>query len=224
MHTEMIVVRLAKRVAEHRGLALSTVSTYAGGDGKLVGRLIDGHDITTRRAARIVQWFSDHWPGDLPWPPDIRRPDPSPGSPAARALESLPQTVAEAMDRWFGCMTRGDDAGAAAARDHAVELARMRPDVLPGLPITDSMLGMIAAREKAMRLDERGRARAAALCELLNAPRYVYDAAIRHYAEGKPKEGEWPSPKSQVGRMVAALVEAGDVRFQGPRRARRSAA
>ena len=48
-------------------------------------RLKRGHDVTTRRAARVTQYFSDHWPAALPWPDDILRPDPTPGSPAALA-------------------------------------------------------------------------------------------------------------------------------------------
>ena len=39
-----------------------------------------------QRVARIIQWFSDHWPADLAWPHDIPRPDPSPDSPAGEAL------------------------------------------------------------------------------------------------------------------------------------------
>ncbi len=27
-----------------------------------------------RTKVRILQWFSDHWPADLEWPPDISRP------------------------------------------------------------------------------------------------------------------------------------------------------
>ena len=40
-----------------------------------------------------MQWFSDHWPADAPWPQDIPRPAPTPDSPAALAeaerLENL---------------------------------------------------------------------------------------------------------------------------------------
>ena len=32
--------------------------------------------LTTRRAARAIQWFSDNWPSDLEWPAEIPRPEP----------------------------------------------------------------------------------------------------------------------------------------------------
>ena len=63
--------------AAERGQTLATVSTYAAGAGGLYARLERGHDITTRRAARIAQWLSDHWPEDAVWPPDIPRPPPA---------------------------------------------------------------------------------------------------------------------------------------------------
>lgn len=53
-----------------------TVGRWVDGDGMLYARLKRGHDITTRRAARIAQWFSDHWPDGLDWPADIPRPAP----------------------------------------------------------------------------------------------------------------------------------------------------
>lgn len=70
------LLRLIERYAEGRGLTVSTVSTYAAGAGDMHGRLSRGHDITTRRAARIAQWLSNHWPPGVDWPADIPRPDP----------------------------------------------------------------------------------------------------------------------------------------------------
>ena len=32
---------------------------------------------TIETYSRALQWFSDHWPADLPWPEDIPRPKPS---------------------------------------------------------------------------------------------------------------------------------------------------
>ena len=73
MNTESLM-RLIELYAERRGLKRSTVCTYAANAGDLHARLLRGHDITTRRAARVAQWFSDHWPDGLDWPDDIRRP------------------------------------------------------------------------------------------------------------------------------------------------------
>lgn len=75
MHTDTIM-QLCELYAARKGLSLSTVSTYAAQAGDFYGRLKRGHDLTTRRAARVVQWLSDHWPADLDWPIDIPRPTP----------------------------------------------------------------------------------------------------------------------------------------------------
>ena len=72
------ITRLFRMYAAHRGLALSTVSTYAAAAGDFYARLERGHDLTTRRAARVTQWLSDRWPADLDWPSDIPRPEPRP--------------------------------------------------------------------------------------------------------------------------------------------------
>lgn len=61
----------------------NTIARLSSGDGRTAVRLKAGCDITTRRAARIAQWFSDNWPVGLPWPQDIPRPPASPDSPAA---------------------------------------------------------------------------------------------------------------------------------------------
>ena len=70
------IMRLCQLYAAHRGFALSTVATYAAGAGDFYHRLERGHDLTTRRAARVAQYLSDHWPEGLEWPADIPRPAP----------------------------------------------------------------------------------------------------------------------------------------------------
>lgn len=79
------IVNLAKNMAGATDLSVKAISLKAAGHGNLIERLAAGHDLTTRRAAAIVQWFSDHWPADLLWPADLPRPAPSPNSPAAQA-------------------------------------------------------------------------------------------------------------------------------------------
>ncbi len=73
MNTAQLLT-LAQRYADHRGLTLSTVATYAAGDGKLFRRWSEGSTCTVRRAERVASWFSDHWPLGLDWPSDIPRP------------------------------------------------------------------------------------------------------------------------------------------------------
>ena len=77
------ILAITHAYAHATGLSQRTVSTYAAGSGDFCDRLQRGCDVTTRRAARVVQWFSDHWPADLAWPADIPRPAPTPGSPAS---------------------------------------------------------------------------------------------------------------------------------------------
>lgn len=76
MITVMNMIRVMDLYAAAKGLSAHSVGRYAGGSGDFYSRLVAGHDITTRRAARVVQWLSDHWPDDLDWPPDIPRPAP----------------------------------------------------------------------------------------------------------------------------------------------------
>jgi len=73
MKTETLVT-LAETFAAHRGLTLSTVSTYAATDGKFFPELKKGSGCTLRRAARVLAWFSDNWPPDLEWPRNVPRP------------------------------------------------------------------------------------------------------------------------------------------------------
>ncbi len=68
------LLRLAEAYAAHRGLKLSTVSTYAAADGKFFNRIAGGAGCTMKRAECLVAWFDGNWPGDLEWPRYIPRP------------------------------------------------------------------------------------------------------------------------------------------------------
>lgn len=79
MNAESVII-LIDHYAAARGLSPATVSTYAVNAGDFYARLKRGHDLTTRRAARVTQYLSNHWPPDLDWPSDIPRPAPEPHS------------------------------------------------------------------------------------------------------------------------------------------------
>jgi len=74
MNTDMLI-KLAETFAAHRGLKLSTVSTYAAVDGKFFRELKSGAGCTLRRADRVLNWFHNNWPDDLAWPSDVPRPE-----------------------------------------------------------------------------------------------------------------------------------------------------
>lgn len=73
----LAIVHLAQRYADHLGLKLSTVSTYATNDGKVFRSFQEGRGCTIKRAQNIVAWFDENWPEDLEWPRDIPRPTPN---------------------------------------------------------------------------------------------------------------------------------------------------
>ena len=85
----MDLTTLARVLACHLNRSVSTVSRLATGSGETIPRLGRGHAITTRRAARTRQWFSDHWPEGLEWPAEIPRPPvtPEPAEPVVEAVE-----------------------------------------------------------------------------------------------------------------------------------------
>lgn len=66
--------RLCTIFAAHTRRRLSTVSRLATGSGETIARLERGRTITIRRAARALQYLSDHWPDDGEWPAEIPRP------------------------------------------------------------------------------------------------------------------------------------------------------
>lgn len=68
------IIRLIEALARAVRRSPHTVGHMASGSGDFYARLKRGHDLTTRRAARVAQYLSNHWPTDLPWPSDIPRP------------------------------------------------------------------------------------------------------------------------------------------------------
>ncbi|KGM86719.1 hypothetical protein rosmuc_03012 [Roseovarius mucosus DSM 17069] len=79
---ELQLLDLAKALASHRGLSLSTISTYAANDGKFFGSLATGSGCTVKRAAALLAWFDQNWDRDLEWPRDIPRPSSKQGDAA----------------------------------------------------------------------------------------------------------------------------------------------
>ena len=193
---------LATIMARSTDRSVSTISRLASGSGATIQRLVGGHDITTRRAARIVQWLSDHWPPGAEWPADIPRPDPAPDSPAA-APPPAPEppagapadplaAVGAARERRLEAMDRGDWDAAQTAADEAVAAALvLGPD------------GQVASPT--------------ALCRALAVRRYVYDDVVRRYRDGAGSST--PRAGSDCDRVLTALLLARDTRFASRARA-----
>ena len=79
MTTTEQLLALANVYGAHTGLTRATVGTYVMNDGKffsgLAGEGVEKpRSCTLRTAERVLTWFSDHWPSDLPWPADVPRP------------------------------------------------------------------------------------------------------------------------------------------------------
>lgn len=190
MNSESIL-RLAAEFQRARNLTLSTVSTYATGSGDQLGRLQRGRDITTRRAASIVQWFSDNWPDDLAWPADVPRPAPSPDSPAGRPPDAPADPLAAVVAE-YDLMDRAELAGDdGAAKRHRERMLRFAATLGPD--------GRIASPK--------------AICRALGVRRYVYDDVVRRFADGRAGGKTPRDPWSDTGRVFSLLVASGDVRF-----------
>lgn len=70
------LIELIDQMAAATGRSPHTVGRLCAGSGDFYSRLVAGHDLTTRRAERVAQWFSDHWPTNHDWSSDIPRPPP----------------------------------------------------------------------------------------------------------------------------------------------------
>ena len=191
------LVRLLKTYAAARRIAITSACAYAAHQARLADRLRTGCTITVRRTARVAQWLSDHWPAGAEWPPDIPRPEPQPcARKDCRTCTRRPSALgSEAPD----CQIGDPVEAARAAYDRMVD--------------ADGPAARRAAAAEALaigaRLNEAGRiACPAALCAALGVGRSIYYDAIRRHRDGQPAR-----PGSAAARMVAALKQAGDVRF-----------
>lgn len=77
------VICLLEIYARETGLAETYVCRLLTGSGDTLSRMRGGMSMTGRRANRVIQAVSDHWPADLDWPADISRPAPRPKDEAA---------------------------------------------------------------------------------------------------------------------------------------------
>ena len=71
-HNHIIVLIELLAAARHR--SPHTIGRLASGSGDFYARLAAGHDLTTRRASRVVRYLSDHWPEGVEWPAGVPRP------------------------------------------------------------------------------------------------------------------------------------------------------
>lgn len=71
LREQLLIV--ARRYAEIEEIPLSTVSSRALNDGKKLGALEGGADITVGRLEEALAWFSEHWPAGE-WPESVARP------------------------------------------------------------------------------------------------------------------------------------------------------
>jgi len=66
---------VAREFSSAKELSVGRVSTLVFGDGAKLAAVIAGRaDLTTRRFEAALLWFSDNWPDDVSWPPDVLRP------------------------------------------------------------------------------------------------------------------------------------------------------
>jgi len=50
------------------------IGTIIWNDGARFDAIAKGADTTTRNFEKAMQWFSDNWPDDTPWPEGVERP------------------------------------------------------------------------------------------------------------------------------------------------------
>lgn len=71
------LLQCAETYALAKGTEFSTLARLAAGDWRFFTNLkAADKTFTARKYDMVMQWFSDHWPSDVPWPSDIDRPEP----------------------------------------------------------------------------------------------------------------------------------------------------
>ena len=208
------------------GLRLTTVGRHIAGHGAFFSRLDAGHDITTRRATRVVQRLSDRWPAGAEWPADIPRPAPtSPdGEPNPPAGGQGPASLSSAPAS-AGVPARGGTTSAGPA----ASLKRPQNGPRTGHCTASSAgpAGPAAAAggdPAAWPLDARGHvADEAGLAAALGVRPHTVYTTVHRYADAGPRAHRWPRGRGcDTERVLRALLASGDARFRR-RRARTAA-
>ncbi len=186
------IVRLIVVYADACGLSNTYASRRLTGSGDTITRLRAGAGLTLRRAEKITQTASDHWPLATPWPADIPRPEPAPDSPAlrehAKRVDDPLAAVEALIDELDGLMTSG--------RWDAAQAAELRMFKVAGT------------------LGDDGRIKSPkALCRALGARRSVYEDVCKRYSRGRAGRAR-PRQGSDAARMLALLEQSGDERFR----------
>lgn len=68
------LIKISSLYAAHEGITHWAVSVRLMKKGDFFSKLHKGADCWTSTYERTMQWFSDRWLADLPWPSDISRP------------------------------------------------------------------------------------------------------------------------------------------------------
>ena len=195
---------LAERYGELTGLSHWQIGLSAARSAKFFRDLRSGRrrGCTVATHARAVHWFSNHWPEDAEWPPNI----PRPATTATQTEHAITQTAPPASD---------PVAAARGARDRMLTAHLADDD-------TTAEAAEAEALRIGMQLNASGRiASPAALCAALGLSRKTYENVVARYAHGRrvPR-----SRNSATARMLIALNRSGDVRFVNPSTRKESAA
>ena len=69
------LLTLAETLAAHQGVTHFAISMRALGKGDFFKKLkVPGAGCHIRTAERLMRFFDETWPADLPWPEEVRRP------------------------------------------------------------------------------------------------------------------------------------------------------
>jgi hypothetical protein len=74
MDHRKILITLAEAYAARTNRSLARIGTLVQNSGAFFERLRAGKALTTDTFNKVLLWFSDNWPADLPWPAEISRP------------------------------------------------------------------------------------------------------------------------------------------------------
>ena len=206
MDAYLLLSSLATPFAEYHGIKATTVSKRCAGQAHAIDRLRAGATITLGRYNRIVQWFSDHWPPDLPWPSDITRPTPALDSPAIKAAEEAAAAPPQITDPLTAVQTLLD---------------RRRNEMMTD-PVDWELAAELLAEAKDVgaALGPNGKtASPDALCLAHSAKRHSFDYVVRTYGVGGKKFRQVPRrldarrEETDAWKVWLALKQSGDVRL-----------